>query len=184
MKRIFIAVKVDAEEGLNRIYSSLKARLAKESIKWTDSRNIHLTLVFLGDTEDQMTGSISRMLKERCRDFGKFEITLHGTGVFKSIRDTRVIWAGIDPSDKFISLYETIAAGVSSLGIRTEERPFKPHLTLGRIRYLKENLALGKIMEEYRNVEIQKVPVNEVLLYESILKPSGPEYRIIGKYEL
>ncbi|MCX6254086.1 MAG: RNA 2',3'-cyclic phosphodiesterase [Bacteroidia bacterium] len=184
MKRIFIALKVEAEESLLKMISSLKSGLSNESIKWTNPNNIHITLAFLGDTEEERIKIISAMLKEKCEGFGKFELIIRGSGVFKNLSDPRVIWTGIDPSGKLAQLNDFIMNGLKSADIKMEGRPFKPHLTLGRIKYLKDLTILKTLMDKFQNSEIQKVPVNEVILYESILLQSGPVYKPLGKYKL
>jgi len=184
MKRIFIAVKVEAGETLLRLISSLKSGLGTESIKWTNPDNIHITLAFLGDTEEEQIKIISAMLKGKCEGFGKFELIIKGSGVFKNLSDPRVLWTGIEPSEKLMQLNDFIKNGLKGAGINIEDRLFKPHLTLGRIKYLKTGNALKELIEKYRDTEIQKVPVNEVILYESILLQSGPVYKPVSKFKL
>jgi RNA 2',3'-cyclic 3'-phosphodiesterase len=184
MKRIFIAIKVETGETLKRMISSMKADLAGESIKWTDPDNIHITLAFMGDTEAKMIKAVSVILKEKCEGTGKFDLIIRGAGVFKNIRDPRVIWTGIDLSEKLIQLNLLIKEGLTTSGIIIENRPFKPHLTLGRIRTLRDKELLNKIIDEYQNKEIQKEPVNEVILYESILLPQGALYKPLFKFKL
>ena len=184
MKRIFIAIKVDAGETLFKVVSSLKSGLINEGIKWTSLNNIHLTLAFLGDTEENMIEMISSKMKERCEGSGKFELIIRGTGVFKNLRDPRVIWIGIEQSEKLTLLNDSIIYGLDESGIKIENRPFKPHLTLGRIKYLNDKLALIKLMDKYHDAKIQRVPVNEVVIYESILRQTGSIYNPITKIRL
>ena len=184
MKRIFIAVKVEAGETLLKMISSFKSGLINETIKWTKPDNIHITLAFLGDTEEEMIKIISEMLKEKCEGSGKFELIIKGSGVFKNISEPRVIWTGIEPSEKFSQLNGLIKSGLGDAGIEIEDRPFNPHLTLGRIKHIKDKEVLKSLINGYQNKEIQKVAVNEVILYESILLPPGPVYKPIGKFKL
>jgi 2'-5' RNA ligase len=81
-----------------------------------------------------------------------------------------------------MQLNDSIMNGLKDAGISIEDRPFKPHLTLGRIKYLKDKAVLKTLMDKYQNAEIQKVPVNEVILYESILLQTGPVYKPIGMF--
>ena len=77
-----------------------------------------------------------------------------------------------------------IAEGLKSTGFVIEERQFKPHLTLGRVKSLSDTENLKTVLERYRDNQIQIVHVSEVVLYESILKQTGPLYKPIGKYPL
>ena len=184
MKRIFIALKVEAGETLLMMISSLKSGLSKDNIKWTSPGNIHITLAFLGDTEDNMIKRIISMLKEKCKGTGRFELILKGLGVFRNLSDPRIIWTGIEPSGELMHLNEVIISGLKVLGIKMEDRPFNPHLTIGRIKHINDRETLKTFIEKFENFKMQIIPVNEVILYESILLPSGPVYKPLAKFNL
>ena len=184
MKRVFIAIKTEAGGELLRMLSTLKAMLVSEKIKWVDPANIHLTLAFLGDTEEKRIKVLTAMLKEKCTGFNDFEFVLAGAGIFKNYRDPKVIWAGITLSDRLAELNNSIADGLKENGFNVEERPFRPHLTIGRIRSIADTENLKKVLERYRETEFQTVPVREVILFESILMPTGPLYKPLGKFSL
>ncbi len=184
MKRIFIAIKIVPGEMLLNLISSFKAVLNGERIKWTELENIHLTLVFLGDTEEEKIRSIRKMLTLKCKGSGYFDLVLSGAGLFKSISDPRVIWAGTKASEGLIKLNRNIKAGLSEAGILIEDRPFNPHLTIGRIKSIRDKEALAAMIGKFQDIEIQIIPVNEVILYESILKLTEPVYSPIDKFLL
>jgi len=184
MKRLFIAVKADPEGDLLMTFSSLKAALGAENVKWVDPANFHLTLAFLGDTEEKRIGSLQRMLEEKCSGFGVFDFTLAGTGVFKSFRDPRVIWVGIRSAERLTMLYNIIDEGLKNIGFEIEERRFRPHLTLGRVKSCRDTENLKSVLEKYRDQEFQVVHVKEVILFESILMQTGPIYKVLGNYIL
>lgn len=184
MKRIFIAIRTDPEPSFHRMYSSLRSLLGSEKINWVRLENIHLTLVFLGDTEMEMIKAAESVLKQNCTGFGEFRFGLTGVGVFKNFKEPKVIWAGIDNQDRLTELNKLITSGLNEAGFKTEERRFKPHLTIGRIKFIKNAEALKSAITRYQDTFIQEVHVKEVILYESILKPAGPVYMPLGKYSL
>ncbi len=184
MKRIFIAVKVEPGGELLRMILSVKALLGAENIKWVDPANIHLTLAFLGDTEEKRIKILATMLQDKCKSFNKFDFKLAGTGVFKNYWDPRVIWIGIRSQEMLSKLNETISNGLKENGFETEERQFKPHLTLGRVKSAKNTENLKTVLEKYKDTEFQKVEVMEVILFESILMQTGPLYKPLGKFQL
>jgi RNA 2',3'-cyclic 3'-phosphodiesterase len=184
MKRIFIAVKVEPGETLSGLISTFKAGLSKDSIKWTNPGNIHITLAFLGDTDDKMIEPISSMLHGQCKKATKFELVLKGSGVFRNMNDPRIIWTGIEPSEKLNYLNKVIVAGLKELNIKLEDRPFNPHLTLGRIKHLNDKETLTSLIGQYHNKVIQIVKVDEIILYESILLQTGPVYKPLEKIGL
>jgi len=184
MKRTFIAIKVDPESGLLNMIYDLKRTLADEKIKWVDPSNIHLTLAFLGDTGEKMIKTLSAMLREKCNAFQEFEFVLAGTGVFKNFHDPRVIWAGIVSSEKLPELNQTISSGLKDFGFIIDARPFRPHLTLGRIKSVRDTGNLETVLCKYSDSEFQKVHVREVIFFESILTRTGPLYKPLGVFGL
>lgn len=184
MKRLFIAIKIVPGSDLLRMISSVKALLGGESIKWVDHGNIHITLAFLGDTEEKKVKVLTRILDETCTKSGRFEFSLAGTGVFKNFNDPRVIWVGINPKEELVKLSTKIADGLKSGGFLIEERSFRPHLTIGRIRTLKDNDRLKRVLDTYKDTELQKISAEEVILFESILMQSEPLYKELAKFSL
>ena len=184
MKRIFIGIKVEPEGILLRMISSLKAVLANEKIKWVDPANIHITLAFLGDTEEERIKAVSILLSNICSDYDRFRFHISGAGLFKSYQNPRVIWAGIENADELSGINERIVKGLRDTGFYLEERPFSPHITLGRIKYVKDKSLLRETLERYSDTDFQEVDVKEVELFESILRPEGPVYKRSGIFRL
>lgn len=184
MKRIFIAVKVNPEESFLEMISSFKSALFNESIKWINPENIHITLAFLGNTDEILIKDISSMLKKVCRNSGNIELTIRGTGIFRNIDDPRIIWTNIDHSENLLKLTDIILTGLTNMNIKLEDKPFKPHITIGRIKHLNNKESFRKLTEQYQNTELQRLHINEVTLYESILLPQGPKYVPLGIFGL
>jgi len=184
MKRIFIAVKIDPGATLMEMISDFRILLKDEKIKWTESENYHITLAFLGDTGEEKIRAVAEMLKVICDGQGPFDMVIKGAGVFKNLKDPRILWTGIERSEILNSLFESVKLGLKNEGITLEERPFSPHLTLGRIKSIKNNDTLKSLIARYVDKEMQIQPVNEVILYESLLFNSGPVYKPLGKFAL
>lgn len=184
MKRVFIGVKIIAGPVLLKTINSLKTVLAGEKIKWVDPENIHLTLAFIGETEEERIKILSIMLKQACTGFGEFSFRLCSTGVFKNLRDPRVLWIGIEGYEKLSELNDLVKTGLNDTGFPVEDRPFKPHVTLGRIKHLKNAESLKSALEMYRDTFIQDVIVEELILYQSVLRPEGPIYKAIETFSL
>jgi RNA 2',3'-cyclic 3'-phosphodiesterase len=177
MHRIFIALKLSPEPSFISKINGFKRDLVTENIKWVDLINIHLTLVFLGDTENSLIKEIDKMLLKKCTGLNQFTFHIRGLSVFKSINDPRVLWAGLNEIEELNILHSVIISGLKEIGMNPEERKFSPHITLGRIKSLKNRDALKKLIENYSDHEFQEVQVKEVILYESILNKTGPVYK-------
>jgi len=184
MKRIFIAHKIFPGEKLTGLFNNIKSELAGEKIKWTVLENIHVTLLFIGDTEEHNLKRIESVLKETCTGTGGYDLVLRGLGVFRNMADPRIIWTGLDKCDRLIQLNKMIVNQLSDVVMNLGDHPFNPHITLGRIKQVADKTKLKKLVDQYQSVEIQRINVNEVILYESILRPEGPIYKPIEVYSL
>jgi RNA 2',3'-cyclic 3'-phosphodiesterase len=184
MKRLFIAVRTNPDKNFGKLYSSLRKELEGESIKWINPENIHLTLMFLGDTDESRIPGIERILKSVCNRTQNFEISLKGFGVFKNISDPKVAWAGLYHSDKLATLQGSLAQQLMEAGFKIDDKPFVPHVTIGRIKNIKDHDRFKMTMLKYHITDIQRVPVTEVILFESILKQEGAVYKQVSAFSL
>jgi 2'-5' RNA ligase len=167
-----------------KMISSMQTGLSNESIKWTSIENLHITLSFLGDTEETVIKNLSFLLNKACTGSGKFELTISGAGIFKSLRDPRVIWTGIEPSAELVALNVIVSRCLEEAAIKHDSQPFKPHLTIGRIRSLGSGEVLNDLLKRYIGVQLQRVHVNEIILYESILHKTGAVYKALEIFTL
>jgi 2'-5' RNA ligase len=145
-----------------------------------DPQVIHLTLKFLGQVPTAKVAEISSALERATQGVGRFSLSFGGLGCFPSATNPRVIWVGCQTLDDSLKrLHSKIEKQLEPLGFAPENRPFNPHLTLGRVR---ENASpgarhdLGGIISATSIGELGQVEVPEITLMQSILKPSGAEY--------
>ena len=184
MKRTFIATKISPGEKLLKTYTKLRNELKNEKIKWVNSEQFHITLFFLGDTDEEMIPRIRTQLGNMADQFNSFNINLSGLGVFKNINKPRVLWTGIYQYDTMKKIKERIEEEMVALGFPAEEREFRPHLTIARLKWINDKEKLKDLIETYKKEDFQQVKINEIIYYESILKPSGPVYKPIEKFVL
>lgn len=175
-KRTFVAIKIHTGEKMRMILDHLKKILSGEKIKWVDPEIMHITIAFLGDTDEKIIPSITGIIKQTAHDSPAFELIFRGTGVFKNLRDPRVIWIGTEANPVLQNIKIRIEDELAGFGFKKENREFRPHLTLGRIKWIKNTLALEKAIQLYKDQEVQRELISELIYYESILKPEGPVY--------
>ena len=135
MLRSFIAVEIPAEiqKAIAYAIASLKNTLPKPLIRWVAPLNVHLTLKFLGDVTPANLERLAETLKVESASHEKFSISIGGLGVFPTERRARVIWIGLDAPLALATLQRRVDAVAAQMGYPKEERPFSPHLTIGRI---------------------------------------------------
>ncbi|MFC2115130.1 RNA 2',3'-cyclic phosphodiesterase [Bacteroidota bacterium] len=176
MQRTFIALMVDPQKEMSDCILKLQNVLGMERIKWVDPGKLHITLRFLGDTRPALISATTRILAETVPEFNSPEIVFRGLGLFRSIRDPRVLWIGMAPSPLLLELKNVLDQKLAGLGFPAEERKFSPHLTLARIKSIKNPDLLKGLLAGYRDYYFQKSRMEKLIYYESILRSRGPEY--------
>ncbi|MGQ9602666.1 MAG: RNA 2',3'-cyclic phosphodiesterase [bacterium] len=184
--RAFIAIPVD--ERIRDLASSIVKNLATAGadVKWVEPQNLHLTLKFLGNISTDMIDQVSRILEDAVAGLNEFEVEIEGIGAFPSgKKPLRVVWLGIVDQGRLIEkLSSRIEEGCGKLGFQPEERGFKPHLTIGRVRQGSQNLA--RLRSAISSVEFNplKLSVDRVNLMRSELSPRGPTYTVLRTFGL
>lgn len=175
--RTFIAVRIQASKPILNALQEFKDELSNEAVKWVRTDLMHLTLAFLGSTPSRMIPPIVEILNHTAGSFVPFSIQVRGAGVFPKETKPRVLWVGIeDPPENLKKIQAHLSQQIAELGFSLEERAFNPHLTLGRIKYLRNLEMLKKLLEKYRNADFHEEYISELIFYESITRPEGPEY--------
>ncbi|MCD6157780.1 MAG: RNA 2',3'-cyclic phosphodiesterase [Euryarchaeota archaeon] len=176
--RGFIAVKIPFTESMKELWDDVRKSGAR--IKLVEPHNVHITLKFLGDTEESLVPRIEAIMKKAVMDVNPFEVELYGCGAFPSPSRPRVVWIGVrEGADVLKTIAERIDQEVSKLGFQRETRPFVAHATVGRV---KGHIGgLPRVINEWSNRSFGKFEVKEILLMKSILRPEGPEYHEVRR---
>ncbi len=182
--RTFVAVKIIPEQKLIDQFSSFKKLFRDERINWVPEDNFHLTLRFLGNTTREQLYALVDRLENVAAACSKFEFTIAGAGYFKSKGNPRVLFLKLIEEDALAMLAQKVEEAVTAVGFHPELKPFRPHLTLGRIKYLENRSRFTSIIDALPEKEYQQVEVSEFILYQSILSSDGPTYKAIQKFQL
>lgn len=184
MIRTFIAIKIPAAQNTKELLEKLRVDLSGDKIKWVDPGILHITLSFIGDTSDGQVNTISDKLGEITSGYPVIELHFKELGVFRNIRKPRVFWIGMEKNEVLENLQGEIEAMLRDRGMKRDDKPFSPHLTIARIKYINDIDKLEYWLNEYRNKTIQKTKIGEIIYYESKLTPEGPIYNSIKKFPL
>jgi len=182
MKRIFTAVKIDPGEKFLQSFRELRYRLGSEPIKWVEEQNIHITIKFFGETEEGLIPAISGTLDKIAQSRGPLNFRLSGLGIFGSRYQPRVVWSGIDPVEPMAGLIKIVQKEMEQFGFDSDRQNTVPHLTLGRIKFLKDKQLFQKVTDANRELHSNLIRTEECILYESILQREGPRYIELGKF--
>lgn len=183
-KRLFAAIKIQPDVRFLQHLKQLQNHLLRDHIKWVDPSNIHVTLKFFGDTPEENIPAICEALEKACTDFGAYDASLSQLGIFGSRHQPRVIWVSLEPAATFKGLEQRITDALLPLGYQRDRQNFVPHLTLGRINKIADLKGFQSALDTYRDNLKLNYKATSVILYESILQRSGPEYIRIAEFLL
>lgn len=185
MKRIFVAIKIPVSDFLKQSINSYQFAFKYDNIKWVELYNLHLTLLFLGDTDEGLIPGVIDNLKKLQDSVKSFKIKLKGLGVFSNIYNPRVLWIGVEPIEEFMILKEMIEKQLIDLDHQyNTENSDNPHLTIARIKNIKNNKKLKNTLGFNKHTLFQEITVNKFTLLESQLTPKGPIYSVISDFYL
>lgn len=175
MPRLFVAV--DLPEPHKARVAALKTPLA--GARWVPPDQIHLTLRFLGEVDEEGIASLKQALEEI--RFDPFPLALLGVGHFPQGHHPRVLWAGVEPSSPLDDLYGALERALEGAGFPPEERRFSPHITLARLHGTPAG-AVELFENDNRAFALVPFPVERFVLYASILSRAGAQHQPQGYY--
>jgi len=182
--RAFVAIDLTEEirAALAREQARLKSACGhNRDIRWTRSEGLHLTLKFLGEIDKERAPSVVAAL-QGLSGFDPFEVEVKGFGFFPDARRPRVFWVGLQAPGALDELAERVETALERLGFPRGHRPFKPHLTLARFDRPKSPAALTAAVGSSAAPSFGSFEVGEFFLFESRLRPGGPEYFKLARF--
>ena len=187
--RLFIAVGVSDAIRLSAqtVIAELRRRVWQldpdARVTWIGADRLHLTVRFIGEVDRSRLSDLRTALSVPIRQ-APFEIAVRGLGVFPARACPRVIWAGVGAgSHQLCALAQTVASRLATAGIRSDTRPFHPHLTLGRVRQ-SARLRRAPLLAGLEDVAIGTGVVAACTLFESRAGPDGTRYSIVTEAPL
>jgi RNA 2',3'-cyclic 3'-phosphodiesterase len=177
MIRAFVALDLPAATqhalaSLQKEWEQLKAPVA-----WIKPDKVHLTLKFLGNITPEQVAGIQSSLGDIASRTAPFRLQPTACGAFPSIKQMRVIWVGLSGDlDALHTLQQNIEKGLIALNFPAEERSFRGHLTLGRVKGRGHLYQLQEALLRQQGFHAEAFDVREIVLYRSELRPEGARY--------
>jgi 2'-5' RNA ligase len=184
--RTFIAIElpVSIKSALSIIQDKLKLG-SVNCVRWVDPDNIHLTLKFLGNVSAGRILLITESMNEAIIGIAPFQISLEKAGAFPNMRVPRVVWVGLSGDiNALLSVQGRIEEALAKLNFTPENRPFSPHLTLGRVKEgasFEEKRGLGEKIASLKIDSIESFTADAVSLMQSTLTRQGAVYNCLSK---
>jgi 2'-5' RNA ligase len=171
MKRLFIALDVIPDDVFLDLYAKLRSNSTRlDRINWVVPDLMHITLKFLGEIPMEKIPDIAERLRIACKNVQPFVVNIGKIGVFGSRYQPRVLWFGVESTETLQHLHFSIEKQMRKQGLPHSIGNFVPHLTLARINKIDEKKRFFQHIKENQTTHIQQFTVNEIILYESILK--------------
>ncbi|MEL7589141.1 MAG: RNA 2',3'-cyclic phosphodiesterase [Prolixibacteraceae bacterium] len=183
-KRIFLAIKINPEPELLDVFDLLRDELSGGQIKWADEEQLHVTLKFFGETPDNKITEIVDVVKDCCAQHSSFSFDICSPGYFRKRQEPSVVFLQSAKTEALVVLQADLDNRFTGLGVPKEERAFKPHLTLGRVKSVHDTALFYDLMKQFPHRPVQTIPASDLTLFESRLKPSGPEYIALERFSL
>jgi len=183
--RTFIAL--DLDDAILDELEGLGDRLddGRGKIRWVARENLHVTLRFLGEVGDELVAEVCSRAARAAGRAGRFDYDVAGLTCVPPSGPLRMLWAGIlDVSGKMSELHDLLEGELADLGLHSEDRRFKPHLTLARIAYLPDARAFRQAAEAHKDRLFGTQQASEIVVYSSKLTPSGPVYSPMSRASL
>jgi len=185
--RCFVAIDLttDVRAAIARAQTRVRTAATHADVRWVDPTQVHLTLKFLGAVVDERVPAVSAALETAVAGSRPVALAAAGLGGFPSLKSPRVLWAGITAGvPELVQLAAGIDRGLAPLGFPPEARPFRGHLTIGRVRSPRGGRELAAAVGAAGAPAFGSWTAPEVVLYESRLRPTGALYTPVSRHPL
>jgi 2'-5' RNA ligase len=183
--RLFLAVQFDQELRRALRDATAPLRAVVPDAGWVAEDRLHLTLKFLGEQPETLVEPLTAAMDEIAARHWPVPMRLRGVGAFPNLRRPRVIWVGIEPAPKLELLQHDVEERCAALGVEVEGKPFRPHLTIGRLRGIEEGETIRELARVARQTRFRADSlVSAIELVQSTLTQVGPRYARLAEARL
>lgn len=184
--RLFVGIDVPdvLRDHLANGVSELKQADRNGTWRWVSPERYHVSLLFLGETAPETIPSMDEQLRMVALSTDPITLTVKGIGLFGPRFRPRTLWAGVQGPVELDELQTRVVAACRAAGCTIRGESFRGHITLARKRRRDEPFQWARKIGELQNRNFGVWPVNELVLWQSVLSPAGPDYTVQGRYSL
>jgi 2'-5' RNA ligase len=184
MLRSFVAIRlpVEVQQAIAQSTAELQRALPKPLVRWVPTRNVHLTLKFLGDVSPANLERLAETLRSAAAEQAAFPISVGGLGAFPTARRARILWIGLQAPSDLAALQRALESVAARMGYAPEDRPFSPHLTIGRVGQSVTTADLQKVRSAVEAAAVGHLgtfQAETIDVFKSDLQPGGSVYTLL-----
>jgi 2'-5' RNA ligase len=172
--RAFVSLDIGDRIDWHALRTEL--RQVDKGIRTVKPELLHLTLRFLGDTDEGLVEAIGGVMQDAVAGVAPFRMAFSGVGVFPNAKRPRVVWIGLMGAEPLVEISRRVERGIVDLGFPREKRSFKPHATVARVKRLSHHERLRSLLDRWSDREFGAMEVRGITLKRSVLTPQGPIY--------
>lgn len=180
--RAFIAADIEPDDSLKDILGQLKRSGA--DLKIVRPELLHLTLKFLGETDEGLVDDIVSKMEGAVKETPAFSVRLVGMGAFPSMSNIRVLWVGMEEAGPLLDIARKLDDSLRDLGFERDRKGFKAHLTVARARSSVRMGAAQAVLKQNAAADFGTYPIRSIRLKKSVLSPQGPHYSDVREVPL
>ena len=179
--RAFIAIDLDSavRTAVSAVLAALRQQRLADEVRWVSAEALHMTLRFLGKIGPEQVAPLARQVSAELESIEPFEMLLGAVHLFPSARRPRVVALGVGPLAPLEALAAAVERGTRVVGFEPEERRFRAHLTLGRLRGRR-----GPETGDFSVPDGTAVTVSDTVLFQSVLGRDGAKYTPLERMQL
>jgi RNA 2',3'-cyclic 3'-phosphodiesterase len=187
--RLFVSIHVPevVREKLRDAQRRFEKAMPEDAVRWTPFEQLHLTLEFMGSVPGAEIPPLEQALTKVTARHRSFRLGAGSIGAFSSMRNPRVIWAGLTGDNQRLkALQADLHGGLRQWEQDPETRPYHPHLTLGRVRPIgsRELRSVSEVLATITPEPFGEWPVNDFALMQSKLSPHGAKHSVLATFHL
>jgi len=177
--RLFVAVRLPSALRAGIVEATRELRDTLDGVRWVPEEQLHLTLRFLGDVEAARVDGVAEALRRGVGDRAPFALELSGAGRFPSRGEPRVLWLGVTRPPALRAVHAAVEQSLATVGLEGDGRPFRPHVTLGRVRRGRRlSPSLSGVLD--RVSFAAACPIKSFSLMRSSLSPAGAKHEVVA----
>lgn len=183
MKRTFIAINIDTNPAIQKQLRNFQQLLRNDNVKWVETENYHITLKFLGETDEKQIPFIQEALNRIAKEYENFTLEFMGTGLFYKAGLPKVVFIKCIENQLLQNIQKEIDNSLYTFQFNKNNN-FTPHLTLGRIKQIKNTMPLANQIDMSKATPVFKQQIKAFIFYESQLTTKGAIYKCLSEFPL